>query len=143
MAMVLPWLASIGACGDDQAPPPSTIERGVDADDAGAGRDGGGAGAGGIGAQHDGGDASFGFDEFVVDENPPAASAVDGGEVALPAGWRCRAELGRDAVCDCGCGAPDPACATLGCGAPGCSLPVCDACFGDDGAARDCGAPGA
>jgi hypothetical protein len=63
--------------------------------------------------------------------------------MALPDGWRCPPELAKDAICDCGCGAPDPACTTPGCGAPGCSAPVCQACFDAAGEARDCGAEGA
>lgn len=52
-----------------------------------------------------------------------------GGGQAAPAGWWCRSDLAGDAVCDCGCGGPDPACSPPGCSDPGCWGSGCQACF--------------
>jgi hypothetical protein len=79
--------------------------------------------------------------DAAVAQSAAGPDASSGFEV--PDGWRCRPDLARDQICDCGCGAPDGACAAMGCATPGCSLPACQACFGTDGELRDCGAPGA
>jgi hypothetical protein len=89
------------------------------------------------------GGAGFGFGDLDVDARGPDAGAAPGStpDAGLPIGWRCDPALRTDAVCDCGCGALDPRCANDGCTTPGCSAPACEACFGADGAARDCRAP--
>ena len=53
----------------------------------------------------------------------------------------CDAELARDGVCDCGCGARDPDCAEgEGCAEKGCRAPGCDLCHvGDTGLLQACG----
>jgi hypothetical protein len=137
------FVLACAGCDDGRAPAPGSIPRGIEgvAKDAGSGDGDGGARDAMTeppGAKRD---AGFSFDGFAVAETRDAAA--DGAAFEVPVGWRCREALGRDAICDCGCGAPDPACATPGCSAPGCSLPVCEACWGEGGELRDCGAPGA
>jgi hypothetical protein len=39
--------------------------------------------------------------------------------------WKCSAEQQIDDICDCGCGAADPACHGSGCSEPGCSRAAC------------------
>jgi hypothetical protein len=133
------------ACGDAAPPAPGTRGGGVERPGSGDASAGGSRADGGsdAGARDD---RAFGFDEFAVDPAPRAGAdetGGDGGVTPPPAGWRCRAELGSDAICDCGCGAPDRACAIQGCSAPGCALPSCEACWDEAGQPRDCGAPGA
>jgi hypothetical protein len=161
------WLAGLSAllvlssaCGDDHAPPAGAVLRGaraseLDGGDGGMASDGGAAGGSGS-AGRDGGRKPFGFDGFGVDASaPPLPQAGAGagpdaaGEgagpdagPALPEGWRCAPQSARDEVCDCGCGAPDPACEALGCSDPGCAAAACEVCFSVTGEARDCGAAG-
>ncbi len=47
--------------------------------------------------------------------------------------WQCDDALTEDLVCDCGCGAPDPACHGGGCIEPGCRRAACDARHDADG----------
>lgn len=42
-----------------------------------------------------------------------------------PSAWTCDAALRTDANCDCGCGVPDPACASGSCTGAGCRKPAC------------------
>jgi len=45
-----------------------------------------------------------------------------------PSGWICSVNASRDLVCDCGCGAEDPACQGAGCTSPLCGAPACAIC---------------
>jgi hypothetical protein len=92
----------------------------------------------------DGGPA-FGFAALAVDASTHGnvRQRTAGIAFTIPEGWRCSPDLAQDAICDCGCGAADGACATLGCSTPGCSVPACQVCFDAAGEYRDCGAPGA
>src|SRR5262249_49437336 len=59
------------------------------------------------------------------------------GEPIRPAAFACDAAAFVDEVCDCGCGAADPAC-TQGCSEPGCHAPGCARCRGADGDPETC-----
>jgi hypothetical protein len=139
----LALLCAVAACGGNARPAPAAVGTGSPTH-----RDGGTAKDAAVDAAspHVAKDAGtrFGFGAFAVDASAGSPTqSTDSGTPTVPAGWQCRPELARDRVCDCGCGAPDGACATPSCTTPGCSLPVCAACFDVDGENRDCGAPGA
>jgi hypothetical protein len=84
----------------------------------------------------------FGFGGLAVDEQAPDAAISGAPRAPAPSGWLCDAALASDAICDCGCGVPDPRCEDPSCAMPGCSAPACEICFAADGTLRDCAAPG-
>ena len=111
--------------------------------DAGAGNDAGGdAAAAGNGGSSGGTGGDFGFGELGVDGgDADGASAQPSDDAGVTGDWACDPALLGDAVCDCGCGAPDPRCGDRGCTGPDCSAIGCQVCFGRDGSTRDCAAP--
>jgi len=58
-----------------------------------------------------------------------------------PNSWTCSASYYTDSTCDCGCGAPDPACEGDGCSPLGCAASACDYCWQQDGTGM-CGQEG-
>ncbi|HMI90675.1 MAG TPA: hypothetical protein VK509_04895, partial [Polyangiales bacterium] len=54
-----------------------------------------------------------------------------------PDDWTCAASDMNDAVCDCGCGIPDPTCRGAGCVGPGCRVEGCDVRHGCGGSSTD------
>lgn len=81
----------------------------------------------------DGGRDPLDFTPFALpdDEDPTGGGPA-------PAGWWCRPDLAGDAVCDCGCGGPDPACSPPGCSDPDCWASGCQACFDIHGQPTAC-----
>ena len=64
----------------------------------------------------------------------------------VPAGWTCDAQWYDEndpTACDCGCGAPDPDCASAGCHTPGCTVTGCNFCWDTSGNEITCGDDGA
>jgi hypothetical protein len=61
----------------------------------------------------------------------------DDGAPIVPEAFTCAPERYADALCDCGCGAIDPAC-NGGCAEPGCHAQGCDLCTGEDGQPIEC-----
>jgi len=80
---------------------------------------------------------------LVAQTAPPPASepVVDAAPLPFEAAeaWTCNlAFLGTEDGCDCGCGAPDPDCAGLGCTEPGCADAACAFCYDASGSDVGC-----
>lgn len=108
-------------------------------------------------AAYDGG-TGFDFDDFAIDEDAGArardAAVADacvgpecdvchgeaGAAMSCQTHWMCTFERegGADG-CNCGCGAPDPDCASeAGCSEPGCKAQGCVTCRSADGSPMSC-----